>query len=78
MQSLRSIAFAIGGIAILAAAAVFTMSLTLLVGAVLTASLIARMVATRVKPAPVRVRANRRNQDNMRVWDDGRGKIIDL
>ncbi|MGV8937769.1 MAG: hypothetical protein ACOH2J_11640 [Allorhizobium sp.] len=75
MQNLRSIALAVGGIVILAAAAAFTLSLTLIVGAVLTVSLAARMISMRPKPVPVRIKTGKQP---MRVWDDGRGTIIDL
>lgn len=78
MQSLRSIALAAGGVAILASAAVFTLSLTVLAGGILTMSLIARMLMNRAKTSPVYARAKRPQEKTMRVWNDGRGTIIDL
>jgi predicted phage tail protein len=77
MQNLRSVALGITGIAVLALAAAFTVSLTLIAGAVLTLSLAARMLSPKRKTAPVYAKANKR-RDEMRVWNDGRGTIIDL
>ncbi|MHA7971209.1 hypothetical protein [Rhizobium terricola] len=77
MQNLRSVALGITGIAVLALAAAFTVSLTLIAGAVLTLSLAARMLSPKRKAAPVYAKANKR-RDEMRVWNDGRGTIIDL
>lgn len=82
MNSLRSIALATGGIVILALAAAFTLSLTLVLGAVLTVALGIRVLALRMKEARVPVRAKRaeqgRGEQGMHVWNDGRGTIIDL
>lgn len=77
MQNLRSVALGITGIAVLALAAAFTVSLTLIAGAVLTLSLAARMLSPNRKAAPVYAKANK-HRDEMRVWNDGRGTIIDL
>ncbi|MBO3758178.1 hypothetical protein J5J10_18815 [Ciceribacter sp. L1K23] len=77
MNNLRSIALAAGGIVILALAAAFTLSLTLVLGAVLTAVIGIRMLALRFREARVPVRAKSGKTD-MRVWNDGRGTIIDL
>ncbi|WP_250958485.1 hypothetical protein [Rhizobium sp. CG5] len=75
MHNLRSIAIALIGLALFAAAAVVTVSLTLLAGAVLTTVLAARMLSLRAKPVPVRAKPQ---TQPMRVWNDGRGTIIDL
>ncbi|MBP1851963.1 hypothetical protein [Rhizobium halophytocola] len=77
MTNLRSLVLAAGGLVILAAAAAFTLSLTLLVGALLTVTLGTRMLASRLRNAQVPVRA-RRQPETLRVWNDGRGTIIDL
>lgn len=78
MPNLRSIALAVGGIAIFALAAVFTLSLTLVAGAVLSLTLLTRMVTMRKARAPVYARASRQPQADMRIWNDGRGTIIDM
>lgn len=75
MQNLRSVAIAAAGIVVLAIAAAFTVSLTLIAGAVLT--LAARMLTARPKKAPVYAKAKAQGRE-MRVWNDGRGTIIDL
>lgn len=75
MQNLRTIGLALAGICVFAAAAVFTISLTLVAGAILTVSLAARMLSMRAKPAPLHAKAKSRE---MHVWNDGRGTIIDL
>jgi hypothetical protein len=36
----------------------------------------ARAISLRMKPAPVRAKTN--SQREMRIWNDGRGTIIDL
>lgn len=79
MQNFRSLAIAAAGIVVLAIAAVFTVSLTLIAGAVLTLTLAARMLTLRPKKAPVYARAKAQGQAReIRVWNDGRGTIIDL
>ncbi len=80
MQNLRSFVLAAGALVIFAVAAAFTLSLTLIVGAVLTVSLVAKMLSMRPKPVPVRARSGKREggERPMRVWNDGRGTIIDL
>ena len=79
MQNLRSLAIAAAGIVVLALAAVFTVSLTLIAGAVLTLTLAARMLTLRPKKAPVYARAKAQGHAReIRVWNDGRGTIIDL
>lgn len=75
MQNLRTAGLALAGICVFATAAVFTISLTLVAGAILTVSLAIRMLSTRAKPAPLHAKARHRK---MHVWNDGRGTIIDL
>lgn len=79
MQNLRSVALGLAGIVVIAAAAAFAVSLTLIAGAVLTLSLGYRMLTARTKAAPVYAKTNRKSSEReMRVWNDGRGTIIDL
>ncbi|MGV1838242.1 hypothetical protein ACQZ6C_26035 [Rhizobium rhizogenes] len=77
MKNIRSLFIALAGITVFAAMALFTVSLTLAVGGILTALMVGRAISLRMKPVPVRARANS-GQREMRVWNDGRGTIIDL
>ena len=74
MQNLRSAVYALAGLAFVGLA--FAVSLTLVVGALLTVTLGARMLMGKTKRAPVYVKAKRRG--DVRVWNDGKGTIIDL
>ncbi|NBB49626.1 hypothetical protein GVN24_15195 [Rhizobium sp. CRIBSB] len=76
MQSLRSAVIALAGLAFVGLAAAFAVSLTLVVGAFLTVTLGARILMGKTKRAPVYARAKRR--EDPRVWNDGKGTIIDL
>jgi hypothetical protein len=76
MQNVRAFFVIISAIAVLAAAAFLTASLTIAFAGILAMLSIGRAVSMQLKPVPVKVRANR--QREMRVWNDGRGTIIDL
>ncbi|MFN3833832.1 MAG: hypothetical protein ACK4SQ_16520 [Allorhizobium sp.] len=76
MQNLRSAAYAILGLAFVGLAAAFAVSLTLVIGALLTVTLGARMLMGKTKRAPVYAKVKR--PEDMRVWNDGKGTIIDL
>ncbi len=76
MQGIRSFFIAASGIAILAMAALFTASVTVAFIGVLAAISAARLLSARLKPVPISVK--RRNRHDMRVWNDGKGTIIDL
>lgn len=76
MQNFRSAVIALAGLAFVALAAAFAVSITLVVGALLTVSLGARMLMGRTKRVPVYAKAKRR--EDLRVWNDGKGTIIDL
>ena len=76
MQGIRSFFIAASGIAILAMAALFTASLTVAFIGVLAVLSAGRLLSARLKPAPIPVKP--RNQRDMRVWNDGKGTIIDL
>lgn len=78
MQNLRSLGLAAAGVAIVASAAVFTLSLTVLVGGLLTISLLTRMVTGRLKESMAYARTSKTAPKDMRIWNDGRGTIIDL
>lgn len=76
MQGIRSFFIAASGIAILAMAALFTASLTVAFIGVLAVLSASRLLSARPKPAPIPVKP--RGQRDMRVWNDGKGTIIDL
>ena len=76
MQGIRSFFIAASGIAILAMADLFTASLTVAFIGVLAVLSAGRLLSARLRPAPIPVKP--RNQRDMRVWNDGKGTIIDL
>jgi hypothetical protein len=76
MHNMRSGFLALAGITAFTGLALVTVSLTLAVGGIITALVIGRAISLRMKPAPVRSKASR--QQEMRIWNDGRGTIIDL
>jgi uncharacterized membrane protein (UPF0136 family) len=76
MKNIRSLFLALTGVAVFAGLALLTVSLTLVFAAILTVFLAVRVISTRAKPVPVRATADRGKP--MRIWNDGRGTIIDL
>jgi hypothetical protein len=81
MQSIRSLLFTAAGIAFTLMALVFTASLGLALAGIATVLVIGSAISARLSPKPVRATANRasgRDQRESRIWNDGRGTIIDL
>ncbi|QQM31442.1 hypothetical protein JET14_04530 [Martelella lutilitoris] len=79
MENIRTVFMAIVGLAAVAFVTVFAASIGLALIAVLAVLTVARMIAVKLNHATVPVRTRDcRKRDGMRVWDDGRGKIIDL
>ncbi|MBD9374593.1 hypothetical protein IB238_18375 [Rhizobium sp. ARZ01] len=82
MQSIRSIFLAAIAIVIAAATFVFAASLGLALAGIASVVMLGSWVSARLQPAPVRAkvyaRANKPGQREPRVWNDGRGTIIDL
>lgn len=86
MQSLRSIALSAIGLFLVLAAFVFTASLGLILAGLVSLAMIGSALSARfsAKPAPVRAQAQSRRADGRqpgrepRIWNDGRGTIIDL
>lgn len=76
MQNIRAFFFALTGIAVIAFVAVLTASLTVAFAGMLAIFTAIRLLSARLKPVPVRAKSTK--QDTMRVWNDGRGTIIDL
>jgi hypothetical protein len=76
MQNIRSVFLMLASVTVFVALALFTFSVTLAVGGILTVLMVGRALSLKMKPAPVRAKAN--GQREMHVWNDGRGTIIDL
>ncbi|MDE1160236.1 MAG: hypothetical protein PW791_18580 [Neorhizobium sp.] len=79
MQNLRALFVIVSAVAVLAAGALLTASFTIAFAGILAVLSIGRALSMRLKPVPVRARSNAKaGQRDMRVWNDGRGTIIDL
>jgi hypothetical protein len=81
MNNIKTVLFAVAGLSIAVVASLFTASLVLAFAGIATVLLAARAVSVRLQPEPVRVYArDDRNsvRQPIRVWDDGKGTIIDM
>lgn len=79
MQSIRSFLLTAAGIAFTLMALVFTASLGLALAGIMVVLMVASAVSARFAPKPVRATARAsRPQREPRIWNDGRGTIIDL
>ncbi|WP_349436439.1 hypothetical protein [Pararhizobium sp. A13] len=81
MQSIRSLLLTAAGIAFTLMALVFTASLGLALAGIATVLVIGSAISARLSPKPVRAAAGRtagRQEREPRIWNDGRGTIIDL
>ncbi|WP_284777256.1 hypothetical protein [Agrobacterium sp. lyk4-40-TYG-31] len=78
MQGIRTFFIAASSIAVLALVALFTASLTVAFVGVLAVISVVRLASSRLKQQPIPVKTRRDEQQTMRVWNDGRGTIIDL
>jgi hypothetical protein len=81
MQSIRSLLLTIAGIAFTLMAFVFTASLGLALIGIASVVMIGTTIAARLAPKPVRATVNRssaRQSREPRIWNDGRGTIIDM
>lgn len=76
MNTLRTLLFGLLGIALIAGTMLFTASLFVVFAGVAALSLVARALLPAPKLAPAYTRTRKNNE--MRVWNDGRGTIIDL
>jgi hypothetical protein len=74
MQNIRALFLGLVAIAAVTALVVLTASITLAFAGMLAVFTAVRALTPRLKPAPVRARTAKRD---MRVWNDGRGTIID-
>jgi hypothetical protein len=83
MKSVRSFFVTLSGFTFVAILALFTASMTVALAGILSVLLLARAASIRLSPAPVRAKAQPRQPDQqngrqMRIWNDGRGPIIDM
>jgi hypothetical protein len=83
MRSFRSFLLTLGGLTFVAVAALFTASVGLAVIGTVSVLVIGQWLSALLsnKPAPVRAYAraqSRREQDQLRIWNDGKGTIIDM
>ncbi|PST17587.1 hypothetical protein C7U60_19880 [Mesorhizobium plurifarium] len=83
MQSIRSVLFTAAAITITLVAFVFTASLALALAGIAAIVAVGSAIAAKLNGRPVHAQAHPRsnptsNQREMRIWNDGRGTIIDL
>jgi|EndMetStandDraft_4_1072995.scaffolds.fasta_scaffold139990_2 hypothetical protein len=83
MRSLRSFFLTLGGLTFVAIAALFTASIGLAIAGAISVLVFGQWLSSMLtnQPQPVRAYARartRREQDRMRVWNDGKGTIIDM
>jgi hypothetical protein len=81
MQSIRNFLLTAAGIAFTLMAFVFTASLGLALAGIVSVLMIGSAISARLSPKPVRARAHpdsARPAREPRIWNDGRGTIIDL
>lgn len=77
MQSITSILLTVAGIAVLSLFGFVALSLFMVFAGILSMTLLARAVMQKPKQAPVYAEA-RNGQRVTRVWNDGKGTIIDM
>lgn len=75
MNNIRSLFLGLLSVAIIAGTVLLTASFLALLAGFAAVTLIARMLMPAPKRAPVYARTRR--AEEMRVWNDGRGTIID-
>lgn len=79
MNSVRSFFVMLTGITLVAILAIVTASISVVFVGLLSVSLVARALSLRFQAKPVPVRAKQQPRSNdVRVWNDGRGTIIDM
>lgn len=79
MQTIRSIVLSLAAFAVLAGLAFFAASAVVIVAVLGSAALMWRLTTMpKAKPVPVHTDRRRATNRQGRVWNDGRGTIIDL
>lgn len=82
MHSIRSIFLATIAIVIAGATLLFAASLGLALAGIASVVMLGSWISAKLQPTPARAkvyaRANKPGQREPRIWNDGRGTIIDL
>jgi hypothetical protein len=82
MRSLRSFLFTLGGLTFVAVAALFTASLGIAIAGAATVLLFGQWLSaaltSRPQPRPIYARTRQQEERRMRIWNDGKGTIIDM
>ena len=78
MQRIRSAVFTLLAMLAAGAAFLFAASVGLALAGILAVLMLGSLFAQKLQPAPVRARTHRPGQREPRIWNDGRGTIIDL
>ncbi len=80
MQRIRSIVFTVLSLMIAGATFLFAASVGLAIAGIVAVLMLGSMLAAKLQPAPVRASARKAapGQREPRIWNDGRGTIIDL
>lgn len=76
MQALRTFFIAVAAISVMAVTTVLTMSLAVVLLAVVATGSIIRMISQKTNPLPMPASAKSKHEP--RIWNDGKGTIIDL
>ena len=82
MQRIRSAVFTLLATLVAGATFLFAASVGLAIAGIVAVLMLGSLLAQKLQPAPVRAaaraRARRPDQREPRIWNDGRGTIIDL
>lgn len=85
MQRIRSIVFTVFTMLIAGTTFLFAASIGLAIAGIVAVLMLGSMLAGKLQPSPIRATARARNdrtppgqQREPRIWNDGRGTIIDL
>ncbi|QRM53604.1 hypothetical protein [Sinorhizobium sp. BG8] len=81
MQSVRSVFLTTAAILIAGSALVFAASVGIAIAGVLAVTMIGSAIAAKFQPKPVRATVHARHGQRRaepRIWNDGKGTIIDL
>ncbi|MFM2279049.1 MAG: hypothetical protein RLZZ444_1280 [Pseudomonadota bacterium] len=83
MKSIRSFLLTLAGLTFVAITALFTASLGLAIAGIVSVLILGQWLSTvltggEARPVRVYARSRRTQRDDMRVWNDGKGTIIDM
>ena len=78
MQRIRSAVFTFFALVVAGATVLFAASVGLAIAGILAVLALGSMLAGKLQPVPVRARKAAPEAREPRIWNDGRGTIIDL